>query len=69
MATLVEETIRDAVQSLVKRDSDLAQRTFEFEDRINKIEITVAFLFQFLSFHIILIYSFTVSFFSRNGFS
>ena len=41
MASLVEEAIRDAVQSLVKRDSELAQKTFEFEDRINKMEITI----------------------------
>ena len=38
MAALVEEAIRDSIQSLVRRDSDLAQRTFEFEDRINKME-------------------------------
>jgi phosphate transport system protein len=41
MAALVEEAIRDAVQSLVKRDSDLAEETFGFEDRINKLEITI----------------------------
>jgi len=41
MAAMVEEAIRDAVQSLVKRDSELAQRTFEFEDRINTMEITI----------------------------
>ena len=41
MAAMVEEDIRDSVQSLVKRDSDLAQKTFEFEDRINKMEITI----------------------------
>jgi len=41
MATLVEETIRDAVQSLVKRDSVLAKKTFEVEDRINSIELTI----------------------------
>jgi phosphate transport system protein len=41
MASLVEEAIRNAVQSLVKRDSELAQKTFEFEDRINKMEITI----------------------------
>ena len=41
MATLVEEAIRDAVQSLVKRDSDLAQKTFQYEDRINKLEIAI----------------------------
>ena len=41
MATLVEEAINNAVQSLVKRNSDLAQKTFEGEDRINKLEITI----------------------------
>ena len=41
MATLVEEAIRDAVQSLTKRDSDLAEKTFGFEDRINKLEIAI----------------------------
>jgi phosphate transport system protein len=41
MAATVEQAIHDAVQSLVKRDSDLAQKTFEFEDRINKLEITI----------------------------
>ena len=41
MAATVEEAIRDAVQSLVKRDSDLAQKTFECEDRINKMEIAI----------------------------
>jgi len=41
MATVVEEAIRDAVQSLVKRDSDLAKKTFQFEGRINKLEIAI----------------------------
>jgi len=41
MAAMVEEAIRDSVQSLVKRDSALAQKTFEWEDRINKMEITI----------------------------
>jgi phosphate transport system protein len=41
MAGMVEEAIRDAVQSLVRRDSELAQKTFEFENRINKMEITI----------------------------
>jgi phosphate transport system protein len=41
MAAMVEETIRDSVQSVVKRDSELAQKTFEFEDRINKMEIII----------------------------
>ncbi len=41
MAAMVEEAIGNSVQSLVKRDSDLARKTFEVEDRINKIEITI----------------------------
>jgi phosphate transport system protein len=41
MAAMVEEAIRDSVQSLVKRDSDHAQKVFEREDRINKMEITI----------------------------
>jgi phosphate transport system protein len=41
MAALVEEAIRDAVQSLAKRDSDLAERAFKLEDRINKLEIAI----------------------------
>ena len=41
MAAMVEEAIRDSVQSLVKRDSDLAQKVFKGEDRINKMEITI----------------------------
>ncbi|MGD0918782.1 MAG: phosphate signaling complex protein PhoU [Thermodesulfobacteriota bacterium] len=41
MAAWVEEAINNAVQSLVKRDSELAQKTFEGEDRINKLEITI----------------------------
>ena len=41
MATLVEEAIRNAVQSLVQRDSGLAQKTFDGEDRINRLEITI----------------------------
>ena len=38
MAALVEGAIRDALQSLVKRDSELAKKTFEGEDRINAME-------------------------------
>jgi phosphate transport system protein len=38
MAALVEEAIHNAVESLVKRDSELAQKTFEIEDRINNLE-------------------------------
>ena len=41
MATLVEEALRDAVQSLVKRNSDLARKTFEFEERINRLDIVI----------------------------
>ena len=41
MAGLVEEAISTAVQSLVKRDSDLARKTFEGEDRINQMEIAI----------------------------
>jgi phosphate transport system protein len=41
MAGIVEEAVRHSVQSLVKRDSDLARKTFEVEDRINKIEIAI----------------------------
>jgi phosphate transport system protein len=41
MATLVEEAISHAVQSLVKRDSELAQETLEGEDRINRLELSI----------------------------
>jgi len=41
MAAFVEVAIRDAVQSLAKRDSDLARKTFGIEDRINKLEIAI----------------------------
>jgi phosphate transport system protein len=41
MAALVQEALSDAVQSLVKRDSELAQKTFVGEDRINKLEIEI----------------------------
>jgi phosphate transport system protein len=41
MATLVEEGLTDAVQSLVQRDSSLAQKTFLGEDKINAMEITI----------------------------
>ncbi len=41
MAALVEEAIRNAVLSLVKRDSNLAQKTFEGEDRINTMEMAI----------------------------
>ena len=41
MAGFVEGAISDAVQSLVKRDSDLAQKTFEGEDKINDMELAI----------------------------
>jgi phosphate transport system protein len=41
MATLVEEAINNAVQSLVKRDSELAQKAFEAEDKINAMDIAI----------------------------
>lgn len=41
MAALVEEAISTAVRSLVKRDSDLAKKTFEGEDQINEMEIDI----------------------------
>ncbi len=41
MAAFVEEAISNAVQSLVKRDSDLAQKTFEGEDKINDMELAI----------------------------
>jgi phosphate transport system protein len=41
MAALVQEAIRYAIQSLVERDSELAQKTFKGEDRINHLEIEI----------------------------
>ena len=41
MAALVEEAISTAVQSLVKRDPDLAKKTFDGEDQINRMEIDI----------------------------
>jgi phosphate transport system protein len=41
MAALVEEAIGDAVQSLTRRDSELAKKTFKGEDRINAMEIAI----------------------------
>ncbi len=41
MATLVQETLNLSVQSLVQQDSQLAQKTFENEDRINAMEISI----------------------------
>jgi len=41
MASLVEEAIHNAIQSLVKRDPELVQKTLEGEDRINRLEIEI----------------------------
>jgi phosphate transport system protein len=41
MAALVEEAIRDAVESLVKRDSNLAQKTMAGEETVNNLEIAI----------------------------
>ncbi|MGQ9509450.1 MAG: phosphate signaling complex protein PhoU [Thermodesulfobacteriota bacterium] len=41
MAAMVEEAIRDSVNSLVKRDDHLAKKVFDGEDRINKMEISI----------------------------
>jgi phosphate transport system protein len=41
MATLVEEAIQNAIESLVKRDDELAKKTFQGEDQINALEITI----------------------------
>jgi len=41
MATLVEGTIHDAVQSLVKRDSELANQIFKREKQINDMELVI----------------------------
>ena len=41
MAGLVEEAISTAVQSLVKRESELAKKTFEGENQINRMEIEI----------------------------
>jgi phosphate transport system protein len=41
MATLVEQSINNAVQSLVKRDSELAQKALEAEDKINAMDIDI----------------------------
>jgi phosphate transport system protein len=38
MATLVEETIRDAISALMNRDSEMIKRTMEKEDKINAME-------------------------------
>src|SRR4030042_5398796 len=41
MAARVEEAIHIAVQSLVKRESEMAKQTFEGENRINNMEIAI----------------------------
>jgi phosphate transport system protein len=41
MAALVEKAISNAVQALVTRDSRLAKKTLQGEDRINKLEIAI----------------------------
>jgi len=41
MAAFVEEAINDSVQSLVKRDSDLVQKTMDLEKRINALDIEI----------------------------
>lgn len=41
MAALVEGSIRDAVQALVKRDSQLAEETFTREKEINAMEVSL----------------------------
>ena len=38
MATLVEETLRDAIKALVDRDSELIKKTMAQEDKINQME-------------------------------
>jgi phosphate transport system protein len=38
MATLVEETIRDAISALMNRDAEMIKRTMEKEDKINAME-------------------------------
>jgi phosphate transport system protein len=41
MAAWVEEAINNAVKALAERNSDLAKKTLEGEDRINKFEIEI----------------------------
>lgn len=38
MATLVEETLRDAISALMNRDSEMVTRTVQKEDKINAME-------------------------------
>ena len=41
MAALVERVIADAIEALMKRDSDLAQRTIDSDDAINDLELVI----------------------------
>ncbi len=41
MASLVEKVIADGVRSLIKRNSELAQKTIGSDDAINDLEITI----------------------------
>ncbi|HHW57677.1 MAG TPA: phosphate signaling complex protein PhoU [Clostridia bacterium] len=41
MGSLVEEAIGNAIASLVNHDTDLAQKTIEDDERINKMEIDI----------------------------
>jgi phosphate transport system protein len=41
MTTLVEEAIRDAVQSMVKKDTELAQKASKKENQINSMKIAI----------------------------
>jgi phosphate transport system protein len=41
LGTLVEEQIRQAMQALVQRDSELARRTIETDHRVNGMEVAI----------------------------
>lgn len=41
LGTLVEEQIRQAMQALVRRDSELARRTIETDHRVNGMEVAI----------------------------
>jgi phosphate transport system protein len=41
MASLVERVIAEAVQALMKRDTELAQRTISSDDAVNDLEIAI----------------------------
>ena len=41
MAALVQDAVSDAVQSIVKRDSNLIQKVFQTEEKINTMDIEV----------------------------